>query len=85
VNRIKASRGSSISKFTSCCGLVNLEQRTDLFYFYVPESCLQSFHFRHLRKAGALTANVKIDFIEMRIALHGFDVVKCRPLILPVR
>jgi hypothetical protein len=46
---------------------------------------LQSFHFRHLRKAGALTANVKIDFLEMRIALHGFDVVKCRPLILPVR
>jgi hypothetical protein len=47
----------------------------------VPQS---SFHFRHLRKPGALTANVKIDLIEIRIALHGFDVVKCRPLILHI-
>jgi hypothetical protein len=39
---------------------------------------------RHLRKPGALTANVKIDLIEIRIALHGFDVVKCRPLILHI-
>jgi hypothetical protein len=47
----------------------------------VPQS---SYHFRNLRKPGALTANEKTYLNEIMIALHGFDVVKCRPLILDI-